>query len=121
MRDRSINARSRAGAGRLYRRAHGPAWCGPETESELASVLGHEIGHVMQRHTAAARHHGGGTGSDVDRAWPRRCRAGLAATRSPDAAAALAMGGEQGAAIANQVVVFARGRARGRPRRLPGS
>jgi predicted Zn-dependent protease len=104
VRDRSINAFALPGG---YVGVHTGLLVQSETESELASVLGHEIGHVMQRHIAR-----GITQQDQSMwiALASMVLAGLAATRSPDAAAALAMGG-QGAAIANQLS-FSRGAER---------
>ncbi|EYS97485.1 peptidase M48 [Cupriavidus sp. SK-4] len=104
VRDRSINAFALPGG---YIGVHTGLLVQSDTESELASVLGHEIGHVMQRHIAR------GITSQDQSMWialASMVLAGLAATRSPDAAAALAMGG-QGAAIANQLS-FSRGAER---------
>ncbi|WP_422964269.1 M48 family metalloprotease [Undibacterium sp. TJN25] len=70
-----------------------------QTESELASVMGHEIGHVAQRHIARM------IGSQrVDALIPLASLilAALAAKSSPDAAMALAAGG-QGLAIQRQL------------------
>jgi len=104
VRDRSINAFALPGG---YIGVNTGLLVQSETESELASVLGHEIGHVMQRHIAR-----GITQQDQSTwiALASMVLAGLAATRSPDAAAALAMGG-QGAAVANQLS-FSRGAER---------
>lgn len=104
VRDRSINAFALPGG---YIGVNTGLLVQSDTESELASVLGHEIGHVMQRHIAR-----GITSQDRSMwiALASMVLAGLAATRSPDAAAALAMGG-QGAAIANQLS-FSRGAER---------
>ncbi|WP_029048158.1 M48 family metalloprotease [Cupriavidus sp. amp6] len=104
VRDRSINAFALPGG---YIGVHTGLLVQSDTESELASVLGHEIGHVMQRHIAR------GITSQDQSMWialASMVLAGLAATRSPDAAAALAMGG-QGAAVANQLS-FSRGAER---------
>lgn len=104
VRDRTINAFALPGG---YIGAHTGLLVQSETESELASVLGHEIGHVTQRHIAR------GITSQDQSMWialASMVLAGLAATRSPDAAAALAMGG-QGAAVANQLS-FSRGAER---------
>lgn len=104
VRDRSINAFALPGG---YIGVNTGLLVQSDTESELASVLGHEIGHVMQRHIAR------GITSQDQSMWialASMVLAGLAATRSPDAAAALAMGG-QGAAIANQLS-FSRGAER---------
>ncbi|MFZ6675719.1 M48 family metalloprotease [Undibacterium sp. Xuan67W] len=70
-----------------------------QSESELASVMGHEIGHVAQRHIARM------IGSQkVDSLIPIAAMilAALAARSSPDAAMALAVGG-QGVAIQRQL------------------
>ena len=104
VRDRTINAFALPGG---YIGVHTGLLVQSETESELASVLGHEIGHVTQRHIAR------GITSQDQSMWialASMVLAGLAATRSPDAAAALAMGG-QGAALANQLS-FSRGAER---------
>lgn len=104
VRDRSINAFALPGG---YIGVHTGLLVQSDTESELASVLGHEIGHVMQRHIAR------GITSQDQSMWialASMVLAGLAATRSPDAAAALALGG-QGAAVANQLS-FSRGAER---------
>ncbi|MGO4304887.1 M48 family metalloprotease [Cupriavidus sp. RAF12] len=104
VRDRSINAFALPGG---YIGVHTGLLVQSDTESELASVLGHEIGHVMQRHIAR-----GITNQDQSMwiALASMVLAGLAATKSGDAAAALAMGG-QGAAAANQLS-FSRGAER---------
>ncbi len=104
VRDRSINAFALPGG---YIGVHTGLLVQSETESELASVLGHEIGHVMQRHIAR------GIPKQDESMWialASMVLAGLAATKSGDAAAALAMGG-QGAAVANQLS-FSRGAER---------
>jgi predicted Zn-dependent protease len=104
VRDRSINAFALPGG---YIGVHTGLLVQSETESELASVLGHEIGHVMQRHIAR------GITKQDESMWialASMVLAGLAATKSGDAAAALAMGG-QGAAVANQLS-FSRGAER---------
>ena len=104
VRDRSINAFAMPGG---YIGVHTGLLVQSETESELASVLGHEIGHVMQRHIAR------GITNQSQSMWialASMVLAGLAATKSGDAAAALAMGG-QGAAVANQLS-FSRGAER---------
>lgn len=70
-----------------------------QTESELASVMGHEIGHVAQRHIARMI---GSQGRDALIPLAALILAALAAKSSPDAAMALAMGG-QGVAIQRQL------------------
>ncbi|WP_454720128.1 MULTISPECIES: beta-barrel assembly-enhancing protease [Cupriavidus] len=104
VRDRTINAFALPGG---YIGVHTGLLVQSETESELASVLGHEIGHVMQRHIAR------GITSQDQSMWialASMVLAGLAATKSGDAASALAMGG-QAAAVANQLS-FSRGAER---------
>lgn len=70
-----------------------------QTESELASVMGHEIGHVAQRHIARML-----TSQKYDALIPLAALAlaVLASRSSPDAAMAVAMGG-QGLAIQKQL------------------
>ncbi|MBC3870749.1 M48 family metalloprotease [Undibacterium oligocarboniphilum] len=70
-----------------------------QSESELASVIGHEIGHVAQRHIARML-----TSQKFDSLIPLAALAlaVLAARTSPDAAIALATGG-QGLAIQRQL------------------
>jgi len=70
-----------------------------QTESELASVIGHEIGHVAQRHIARML-----TSQKYDSYIPlvALALAVLAARSSPDAAMAVAAGG-QGIAIQKQL------------------
>lgn len=104
IRDRTINAFALPGG---FIGVHTGLLVQSETESELASVVGHEIGHVTQRHIAR------GISSQDQSMWialASMVLAGLAASASPDAAAALAMGG-QGAALANQLS-FSRGAER---------
>lgn len=70
-----------------------------QTESELASVLGHEIGHVSQRHIARML---GSQKYDSLIPMAAMALAVLAARSSPDAAMALVVGG-QGAVIQKQL------------------
>lgn len=70
-----------------------------QTESELASVMGHEIGHVAQRHIARMI---GSQRQDALIPLAALILAALAAKSSPDAAMALAAGG-QGLAIQRQL------------------
>jgi predicted Zn-dependent protease len=70
-----------------------------QTESELASVLAHEIGHVSQRHIARML---GNQRQDSLIPLASMVLGALAARASPDAAAALMMGG-QGLAIQRQL------------------
>lgn len=78
-----------------------------DSESELASVLGHEIGHILQRHIARGIDK---SGESMWIALASILLAGLAATKSGDAAQALAVGG-QAAAVSNQLA-FSRGAER---------
>jgi beta-barrel assembly-enhancing protease len=70
-----------------------------ETESELASVLGHEIGHVTQKHIARMFSQ---QGANSMIAIASIILAVVAASRNPNAAQGLAMGG-QALAIQNQL------------------
>lgn len=70
-----------------------------QSESELASVMGHEIGHVSQRHIARMI---GSQKNDVLIPLAALVLAALAARSSPDAAMALVMGG-QGLSIQRQI------------------
>ena len=70
-----------------------------QTESELASVMGHEIGHVAQRHIARGI---GGQRQDAFIPIAALILAALAARASPDAAVGLILGG-QGLAIQRQL------------------
>lgn len=70
-----------------------------DNESELASVLAHEIGHVTQRHIARMI---GNQRQDALIPLAGLILAALAASASPDAAAAAAMG-SQGFAIQRQL------------------
>jgi predicted Zn-dependent protease len=70
-----------------------------QTESELASVMAHEIGHVSQRHIARML---GNQRQDALIPLASMVLGALAARASPDAAAAIMMGG-QGLAIQRQL------------------
>lgn len=70
-----------------------------QSESELASVMGHEIGHVSQRHIARMI---GSQKQDVLIPLAALVLAALAARSSPDAAMALVMGG-QGLTLQRQI------------------
>lgn len=70
-----------------------------QTESELASVMAHEIGHVAQRHIARML---GKQHKDSLIPLASMVLAALAARSSPDASAALLMGG-QGVALQRQL------------------
>lgn len=73
------------------------------SRDELASVMGHETGHIVQRHIARMI-------SEQGRQTPLMIAAlllgAVAATRNPQAGAAVAMGGQ--AAIIRQQLVFSR-------------
>jgi predicted Zn-dependent protease len=70
-----------------------------QTESELASVIAHEIGHVAQRHIARML---GKQRKDLVIPLASAVLAALAARSSPDASAALLIGG-QGVALQRQL------------------
>lgn len=70
-----------------------------QTESELASVMGHEIGHVAQRHIARMI---GSQKLDVLIPLASLLLGALAARSSPDVAMAVIMGG-QGVALQRQI------------------
>lgn len=70
-----------------------------QSESELASVMGHEIGHVSQRHIARML---GKQKQDYLIPLAAMVLAALAARSSPDAAMALAVGG-QGLSVSRQL------------------
>lgn len=70
-----------------------------QTESELASVMGHEIGHVAQRHIARML---GSQRQDILIPLAALVLAALAARSSPDVAMAAVMGG-QGLTIQRQL------------------
>jgi predicted Zn-dependent protease len=70
-----------------------------QSESELASVMGHEIGHVSQRHIARML---GNQKNDFLIPIAAIILAALAARSSPDAAMAMVMGG-QGLAMQRQL------------------
>lgn len=96
VRDRSINAFALPGG---FIGVHSGLLTAADSESELAAVLGHEIGHVTQRHIAR------GIGKSEQSMWialGTLLLAGLAANSSSDAAQALALGG-QAAAVQNQL------------------
>ena len=56
LRDRTLNAFAMPGG---FVAVHTGLICAAQTESELAGVMGHEIGHVAQRHIARMIHEGG--------------------------------------------------------------
>jgi predicted Zn-dependent protease len=96
VRDKSINAFALPGG---FIGVHTGLIVSAETESELASVLGHEIGHVTQKHIARMFSQQG-TNSMI--ALASMVLAAVAASRNPNAAQGLAMGG-QALAIQNQL------------------
>jgi predicted Zn-dependent protease len=96
VRDKSINAFALPGG---YIGVHTGLIVAAETESELASVLGHEMGHVSQKHIARM-YSKEGTNSMI--ALASIVLAILAARNNPNAAQGLAVGG-QALAIQNQL------------------
>ena len=96
VRDKSINAFALPGG---FIGVHTGLIVSAETESELASVLGHEIGHVTQKHIARMF---GQQGTNSMIALASIILAVVAASRNPNAAQGLAMGG-QALAIQNQL------------------
>ena len=96
VRDKSINAFALPGG---FIGVHTGLIVAAETESELASVLGHEIGHVTQKHIAR-RFSQQGANSMI--ALASIILAAVAASRNPNAAQGLAVGG-QALAIQNQL------------------
>lgn len=78
---------------------HSALMLAAQSESELASVLAHEIGHVAQRHLARML---GQQRQDALIPLAAMVLAALAASSSPDASAALMMGG-QGLALQRQL------------------
>ena len=96
VRDRTINAFALPGG---FIGVHTGLVVAAESESELASVLGHEIGHVTQKHIARM-YSQQGTNSLI--ALASIIVAALAVSRNPGAAQGLAMGG-QALAIQNQL------------------
>ncbi len=96
VRDRSINAFALPGG---FIGVHTGLIVSAETESELASVLGHEIGHVTQKHIARMY---GQQGTNSMIALASLFLAVVAASRNPNAAQGIAMGG-QALAVQNQL------------------
>ena len=96
VRDKSINAFALPGG---YIGVHTGLIVAAESESELASVLGHEMGHVSQKHIARM-YSKEGTNSMI--ALASIVLAVLAARNNPSAAQGLAVGG-QALAIQNQL------------------
>lgn len=96
VRDRSINAFALPGG---YIGTHTGLITVAESESELASVLGHEMGHVLQRHIARML---SDQGTSNLLALGSMLLAVLAGMHSANAGQALAMGG-QALAVDNQL------------------
>lgn len=96
VRDPVLNAFALPGG---YVAVHSGLVMAAQTESELASVMGHEIGHVAQRHIARAI-----SKQSKDSLIPLAAMvlAVLAARSSPDASMAAVMGG-QGIALQRQL------------------
>jgi predicted Zn-dependent protease len=96
VRDPQLNAFALPGG---FIAVHSALLLAAQTESELASVLGHEIGHVAQRHIARQL---GQQKQDALIPLAAMILAVLAAKSSPDAAMGVMMGG-QGLAIQRQL------------------
>lgn len=96
IRDKNLNAFAMPGG---YIGVHSALLLAAQTESELASVLSHEIGHVAQRHIARQL---GAQKNDALIPLAAMLLAALAAKSSPDAAIGVFMGG-QGLAIQRQL------------------
>jgi predicted Zn-dependent protease len=96
LRDGSINAFALPGG---FIGVHSGLLLAAQTESELASVLSHEIGHVSQRHIARML---GQQRQDALLPIAALILAALAARASPDAAMGVMMGG-QGLAVQRQL------------------
>ena len=96
VRDPSLNAFALPGG---FIGVHSGLMLAAQSESELASVLAHEIGHVSQRHIARML---GNQKQDMLIPLAAMVLGALAATKSPDLAMASMMGG-QGYAIQRQL------------------
>jgi predicted Zn-dependent protease len=96
VRDASLNAFALPGG---FIGVHSGLLLAAQSESELASVLAHEIGHVSQRHIARML---GNQKQDMLVPLAAMVLGALAASRSPDLAMATMMGG-QGFAIQRQL------------------
>jgi predicted Zn-dependent protease len=96
LRDPTLNAFALPGG---FIAVHSALVLAAQTESELAAVMGHEIGHVAQRHIARML---GQQRQDAVIPLAALALALLAARSSPDAAGALMIGGE-GLAIQRQL------------------
>lgn len=88
VRDSTLNAFALPGG---FIAVHSALVLAAQSESELAGVLGHEIGHIAQRHIARML---GQQRQDMLIPLAAMLAAVLAARSSPDAASALAIGGE---------------------------
>lgn len=84
-----------------------------QTESELASVVGHEMGHVLQRHIARDARHA------AKEQLRRACRPARGFARVQRRSRHGHRDGRTGVCRRQSIALFARGRARGGPRRLP--
>jgi len=96
VRDPTLNAFALPGG---FIAVHSGLLVAAQTESELASVMSHEIGHVTQRHIARML---GQQRQDVLLPLASMILAALAARSSPDAAMGMIMGG-QGLAVQRQL------------------
>jgi predicted Zn-dependent protease len=96
VRDQTLNAFALPGG---FIAVHSALVLAAQNESELASVMGHEIGHIAQRHIARML---GQQHQDAVIPLAALALAVLAARSSSDAAGALVMGGE-GLAIQRQL------------------
>lgn len=96
VRDSTLNAFALPGG---FIGVHSALILSAQSESELASVLAHEIGHVAQRHIARML---GAQKNDSMIPLAAAVLAALSARSNPDAAAALLLGG-QGVAIQRQL------------------
>jgi predicted Zn-dependent protease len=96
VRDPVLNAFALPGG---YIGVHSGLILAAQTESELASVLAHEIGHVAQRHIARML---GNSKQDTLISLASLILGALAASASPDAGLGIAMGG-QGLAVQRQL------------------
>jgi len=96
IRDKNLNAFALPGG---YIGVHSALLLAAQTESELASVLSHEVGHVAQRHIARQL---GAQKNDALIPLAAMLLAALAAKSNPDAAMGVFLGG-QGLAIQRQL------------------
>lgn len=100
VRDPSINAFAMPGG---LIGVHTGLIAAAESESELASVLGHEMGHVLQKHYARGQEK---SSRNTWLALAGIALGALAASRSPDMAQGLIAGGQ--ALAVNNMLVFSR-------------